>query len=323
MKSIRIYRFLWKVVGEDHQLLIECDKRTRNIFAISGLLFFIFLVICVLAYRFVFNGIFKIPIVSWVLALIWTAIIFNIYKLNLSTFSADRPNYNGGYIMSLFVRLIFMALIGGTLIKPLEAWVFNDLMNNGLARVSSEKMARSMDVSDRYFLAEIGMVEHELSSLEEQVAAGRISIQEEAFAALEAKKKQLATEQSAIRKETDLLFQPSELFFLGLLELNKNHPWLWLLSLFLLALFLSPLLLKFSISPQSTYTRDKLLVQKQMIRDEYDRFKMFYPELFVGVCDAQIIWEENYEDAPFNKKRKRKDYHLGKENEYLKWIHGL
>lgn len=323
MKSIRIYRFLWKVVGEDHQLLIPCDKRTRNIFAISGLLFLIFLVIGVLAYRFVFNGIFKIPTVSWVLALIWAAIIFNIYKLNLSTFSADRPNYNGGYIMSLFVRLIFMALIGITLVKPLEAWVFYDLMNDGLARVSSEKMARSIDVSDRYFSAEIGIVEHELSSLEEQVAAGRISIQEEAFAALEAKKKQLATEQSAMRKETDLLFQPSELFFLGLLELNRNHPWLWLLSLFLLTLFLSPLLLKFSISPQSTYTRDKLLVQKRMILEEYDRFRKLYPELFHRVGHTEIIWEENYTDAPFNKKRQRKDYHLGEENEYLKQIHGL
>ncbi|MHA7831842.1 MAG: DUF4407 domain-containing protein [Flagellimonas sp.] len=323
MKSIRIYRFLWKVVGEDHQLLIACDKRTRNIFAISGLLFLIFLVIGVLAYRFVFNGIFKIPTISWVLALIWTAIIFNIYKLNLSTFSADRPNYNGGYIMSLFVRLIFMALIGVTLIKPLEAWVFNDFMNAGLARVSSEKMARSMDVSDRYFSAEIGIVEQELSSLEEQVAAGRISIQEEAFATLEAKKKQLAMEQSVMRKETDLLFQPSELFFLGLLELNGNHPWLWLLSLFLLTLFLLPLLLKFSISPQSTYTRDKLSVQKRMILEEYNRFRKLYPELFHRVGHTEIIWEENYTDAPFNKKRQRKDYHLGEENEYLKQIHGL
>lgn len=323
MKRTRIYRFLWKLVGEDHQLLIACDKKTRDIFAISGLLFFMFIVIGVLAYRFVFNGIFKIPIVSWVLALIWTAIIFNIYKLNLSTFSSDRPNYNGGYIISLLVRLILMALIGVTLIKPLEAWVFNDLMNDGLARVSSEKLTRSIDVSDRYFSTEIGIVEHDLSSLEEQVAAGRISIQEQAFAALEAKKKQLATEQSAMRKETNLLFQPSELFFLGLLELNRNHPWLWLLSLFLLALFLSPLLLKFSISPQSIYTRDKLLVQKRMIQEEYDRFKMFYPEFFDRVGHAEIIWEENYVDAPFNKKRKQKDFHLGKENEYLKQIHGL
>lgn len=323
MKTVRIYRFLWKVVGEDHQLLITCDKRTRNIFAISGLLFVVFFTIGVLAYRFVFNGIFKIPTVSWLLALIWAAIIFNIYKLNLSTFSADKPHYNGGYIMSLFVRVIFMALIGITLIKPLEAFIFNDLMNHELARVSSEKMVRSRDESDSYFTTEIGIVEQQLSLLEQQVMAGRISIHREAFEALATKKEHLAIEQSAMREETNLLFQPSELFFLGLLELNGNHPWLWLLSLFLLALFLSPLLLKFSISPQSSYTKDKLSVQRQMIREEYNRFKMFYPELFDSVGHDEIIWEENYEDAPFNKLRKRKDYHLGKENEYLKRIHGL
>lgn len=323
MKNIRIYRFLWKAVGEDQQLLAKCAKRTRNIFAISGLFFLVFFIIGVFAYRFVFNGVFKIPAVSWILALIWTTIIFTIYKLNLSTFSADRPTYNAGYIISLLVRLIFMALIGLTLIKPLEAMIFSDLMNDQLTRVSQEKMVRSIDVSNRYFSVEIGKLDRELSSLKQQLTAGRISIQAESMAVLEKKRDHLTSERSAIRKETELLFQPSELFFLGLLELNKHHPWLWLLSLLLLVFFLSPLLLKFTISPQSIYTRDKLSVQKKMILEEYEGFKISYPELFERIQTVQIVWEENYEDAPFNKIKKRRNYHLGKEDEYLKGIHGL
>ena len=323
MRPNSTYRFLWKVVGEDEQILYNCGKRTQAVFAISGLLFLLLSLIGILSYRYVFNGIFKIPTISWLLALIWTIIIFNIYKLNLSTLSANKPKYSAGYVISLFIRIVFMVLIGITLIKPLEAFIFNNSLSKGLSEVITKKIENSSKKSNMYFDAEIASVNEELSQLSRQANEGRISIGNEKFNFLNEKKQMLLDEKGRTLSETHDLFNPSNLFFIGLLVFNKENPWIWFFTLSFLVIFLLPLFLKFSVSPRGKYVQDRITLQKQMILEEYGKFKLLYPLVFGNFSKFQIVWEENYKDPPFNTQRKPDNIQLGKESDFLNQIHGL
>ncbi|WP_435623162.1 DUF4407 domain-containing protein [Flagellimonas sp.] len=323
MRLNNTYRFLWKIVGEDQQILSHCGKKTQMIFAISGFLFFVLFFLGILSYRYVFNGIFKIPTISWLLALIWAIIIFNIYKLNLSTLSPNKPKYNTGYVMSLFIRIVFMVLVGITLIKPLEALIFKGSLSEGLSKVIAEKIENSSVKSNMYFDVQIASVEEELAQLSQQTNTGRISIGNEKFDFLNEKKQMLLNEKGSTLSETYDLFSPSNLFFIGLLVFNTENPWVWIFTLGFLVIFLLPLFLKFSISPRSKYAEHRITLQRQIVLEEYGKFKLLYPNFLGNFSESQIVWEENYRDAPFNTRRKLNTIELGKEGDFLNQIHGL
>lgn len=316
------YRFLWKVIGEDEQILGNCDKKTQFVFALSGFLFSLFFVVGMVSYRYLFNGIFKIPAISWPLALVWALIIFNIYRLNLSTLSAKKPAYSFGYLISLATRILFMVLMGITLIKPLEAFIFNKTVSNGLINVANERIKIDQGKSKAYFDAEIRNVENELTKLKQQLDEGRILTEGTDFNFLNEKKLMLLKERDKTLAEAQALFTPSNLFFIGLLVFNKENPWIWLLTISFQVAFLLPLFLKFSISPSGTYVKDSIDIQNRIILDEYVNFKDLYPKAFVGFDGVQIKWEENYEDSPFNMERKQDKILLGNEVEFLNQIHG-
>jgi len=317
------YRFLWKVIGEDEQILGNCDKKTQSVFAISGFLFSLFFIVGIVSYRFIFNGIFKIPAISWPLALIWALIIFNIYRLNLSTLSANKPSYSFGYIVSLATRIAFMVLIGITLIKPFEAFIFNKSLSKRLTEVAMEKIEIDRGKYKTYFDLEIRNVENELTKLKQQLNQGRILTEGADFNFLNEKKLLLLKERDKTIAETQELFKQSNLFFIGLLVFNKENPWIWLLTISFLGAFLLPLFLKFSISPGGTYVKDSIDLHNRIILEEYEKFKDLYPKAFVGFDGSQIKWEENYEDSPFNTERKQDKTLLGKEVEFLNQIHEL
>ncbi|WP_127139399.1 DUF4407 domain-containing protein [Flagellimonas oceanensis] len=316
------YRFLWKVIGEDAQILRNCERKTQAVFALSGFLFSLFFIIGILSYRFIFNGIFKIPAISWPLALIWALIIFNIYRLNLSTLSANKPSYSFGYIVSLATRIVFMVLMGITLIKPFEAFIFNKSVSNGLTEVAMEKIEIDRGKYKTYFDIEIRNVENELTRLEQQLDYGRILTDGESFNFLNEKKLKLLNERDKTLAEAEELFTPTNLFFIGLLMFNKENPWIWLLTLGFLVAFLLPLFLKFSISPRGKYVKDSIDLQNRIILEEYEKFKDLYPVAFVGLDGSQVNWEENYEDSPFNTQRRQDKTQLGNEVEFLNQIHG-
>lgn len=316
------YRFLWKVIGEDEQILGNCDKKTQFVFALSGFLFSLFFVVGMVSYRFVFNGIFKIPAISWPLALVWALIIFNIYRLNLSTLSANKPAYSFGYLLSLATRILFMVLMGITLIKPLEAFIFNKTVSNGLTDVAKERLEIDQRKSKVYFDTEIRNVENELIKVRQQLDDGRILMEGSGLGFLNGKKLMLLKERDKTLTEAQRLFTPDNLFFIGLLVFNKENPWIWLVTIGFLVAFLLPLFLKFSISPGGTYVKDSIDLQNRIILEEYEKFKVLYPKVFAGFDGRQINWEENYEDSPFNTERKQDKTLLGNEVEFLNQIHG-
>src|SRR5690606_21537130 len=120
----------------------------------------------------------------------------------LSTLSANKPAYSLGYIVSLATRIFFMVLMGITLIKPLEAFIFNKSVSNGLRDVAKEKIDMDQGKSKAYYDTEIKNVENELTKLKEQLDEGRILTEGADFNFLNEKKLMLLKERDKTIAET-------------------------------------------------------------------------------------------------------------------------
>jgi hypothetical protein len=323
MQPNRIFLFFWKLIGEDEQILRFCSQKTKGHFVLSGFIFFLFFLLSIFSFHYVFNEIFDIPILSWPIATVWSLIIFNIYRLNLSTLSADKPRYSFGYFMSLVIRLLFMILIGMTFIKPLEVKVFEVLLAPELNKFRTVKIKANQAQITTYFDKEINSVTEELKYLKKQIQEDRVTISKNQTQLLEIKKNSLIQEKETILSETKNVFLTSNFFFNGIVIFNKKYPLVWLLSLTLLFLFLLPLVLKFAMAPNSAYAKQRFQLQYWMIKEDYDQFKIRYPRNFKGLTSGLITWEEKYEDPPFNTNRKVVKYKYGDEKDFLNHIYGV
>lgn len=323
MKPNKTIRFLWKLIGEDEQILSFCEKNTKNYFILSGFLFWFFFLLSIFSFHYVFNGIFQIPILSWPIAIVWSLIVFNIYRLNLSTLSTDKATYSLGYYMSLVIRILFMILIGITLIKPLEVKIFESFLTPGLNKFRTEKIISNQTKIAGYFDKEINAVKEELKNLNLQIQENRITLGRNQILLLENKRDTLIHERETILSETEYSFQTSNFFFNGILIFNKKYPLVWLITVLLLILFLLPLLMKFVIAQNSTYSKQSSQLQRYLILKDYDNFKLKYPQSFKGIPIELIVWEEKYEDPPFNTKRIVIQENFGKEKNFINQIYGV
>ena len=87
---------------------------------------------------------------------------------------------------------------------------------------------------------------------------------------------------------------------LSVQDINKNIPWIWVSTIFLLIIFISPFLIKFSIKPTSKYVLEKKAIEKKIILDDYKRFKEVYSNIFFRDYKLPIHFKESYLDPPFN-----------------------
>jgi hypothetical protein len=323
MQPNRIFCIFWKLIGEDEQILRLCNKSTRHYLVFSGFIFFLFFLLSIYSFHYVFNGIFEIPLLSWPIAIVWSLIVFNIYRLNLSTLSADKPAYSLGYFMSLVIRLLFMVLIGMTFIKPLEIKIFEALLTPELNKFRAIKIKDNQAKITSYFDKEINVVREELKYLGKQIQENRIILGKDQILLLETKKNSLIQEKKTILLKTKNVFHASNFFFNGILIFNKKYPLVWLLSFILLFLFLLPLVLKFAMAPNSEYVKQRFQLQHLMILEDYDQFKLRYPKSFKDFPSDIITWEEKYEDPPFNTTRKVIENKYGNEKDFLNHIYGV
>ena len=323
MKRAQTVSFFWKLIGEDEQVLLTCERKIQVHLLISGLLFFVFFLLSIVSFQYVFNGIFDISLLSWPLSMIWSLIIFNIYRLNLTTLSPHKLNGNFGYIISLLIRFIFMIFIGITIIKPLEVEIFKSFSIKELHEFRLEKISQNHNKISTYFDHQISELEDELRKVTLQLQENRISIDHNQLSVLQIKKNTLKLEKEKVLFETINSLKASNFFFNGLLLFNKEFAKIWFLTILLLLLFLLPLVLKFAIVTNRQYSIKTERLQRMIILEEYEDFKSRYLEIFKKNNTELIVWHENYNDPPFNTRRKKINEKLGNEKDFLNQLYGF
>jgi len=317
------YRALWKIAGEDKQILRNCGIGTQLRFALSGFITALLFITGVVSYHHTFSQIFNIPNLSWVLGLLFSLMIFNIYKLNLITISTNPSKKGLGYVISFCFRICFMLLLGLTIIKPFEILILKKTLAVEVAYLKVEEINQAIAKTAGHFDEAITSNNLEIKRLNEHFTAGRIEIGKDKLDQLKAKKQKLLSDKQGLIEETERRIDASPHYVKGLLHLNYKFPWVWNISIGFLFIFLLPLFLKYFISRSSSYVRNKAELNRDIILDEYDYLKYNYPRLMQKNTHVLIELEERYEDPPFNLIPKIITRKTGDEEDFLNYLHGL
>ncbi|WP_370390235.1 DUF4407 domain-containing protein [uncultured Winogradskyella sp.] len=316
------YIFFWRVSGEDPQIIKKAKYRLKVRFLASGITVFVLFWISVFSYHYSFNKLFNLPILSWVIGLVFTMMIINIYRLNIITLTPKKLSYSLGYIASLAIRIFFIVLIGLTVIKPLELILLNKHVEMEIEAFKHEKIEETMASSGAYFDEEIKNTEKELSDLISKIDENRISDSERKVEFLETKLKSLKSNKTSELEEIRRLLNNSPYFIESLILINTKYPKIWLITAFLLLIFLSPFFIKFTTNPSGFYSRKQMLLQEKIILEEYQLFKKRYKECFKSKLGLSVEFVENYENPPFNTIRKKDNRIIGKETDFINHLYG-
>tara|TARA_R110000744_G_scaffold812_4_gene3069 strand:- start:16483 stop:17454 length:972 start_codon:yes stop_codon:yes gene_type:complete len=323
MSRTKIYRLFWKLAGEDKNILRDSEKHLQMRFALSGFLIALLFITAVISYHHTFSQIFNIPNLSWVWSLVFSLMIFNIYKLSLITISAN-PNRKGvGYITSFFIRICILLLLGLTIIKPIETLLLKRKLNLELAHLKFDKIKKATIQTAAYFDSEIASNDDELNRQQLLLTDGRIKNNSNRIELLKAKKIKLELDKKELIEETENRIDASPHYVRGLILLNSKFPWVWIISIGFLLLFLTPLFLKYLISRSSSYDIVRSELNRDIILDEYANFKKQYPLLFQNSIGKRIELEERFEDPPFNQIPKTITRKTGTELDFMNYLNGL
>lgn len=323
MAHIGKYNLLWKFSGEDRQILKDCSTGIQLRFALSGFIIFLLFISGVISYHHTFFQIFNIPNLSWVLGVLFSLMIFNIYKLNLITISTNPIKKGLGYLISLGCRICFMLLLGLTIIKPLETLILKRTLDLEIAYLKVKEINKAISKTAAHFDDALATHDQDMKILNEQLTNGRIQIDKGKLDQIEINKQKLLNDKKALIQETERRIDESPYYIRSILLLNTKFSWVWYISIGFLFLFLFPLFLKYFISRSSSYAQNKDLLNKAIISEEYENLKYQYPLLFEKSIGEQIVLEERYEDPPFNLIPKTIIRNTGEEEDFLNHLYGL
>ena len=107
---------------------------------------------------------------------------------------------------------------------------------------------------------------------------------------------------------------------LSLRTIHSKFPWIWMVTIALLTLFILPFFIKVSIKTGSIYIQEKKTVEKNIILEDYKRFKKRYAIIFQRDYNLSIEIKEHCLDPPFNTIPLIVTQNLGTTEDFIKFL---
>ncbi|MUH38327.1 DUF4407 domain-containing protein [Zobellia amurskyensis] len=315
---------LWWFAGEDPYILSQCSKGIRRKFSFIGILVILISLISAAGIAFGVEQILNSTMADIIIGLYFAMFVFILYLFVLYTLSRNvLPNDGSdriGTIISYSIRIGFLILLGILVAQPLNYLIFKKSIDNELIAFKNQEVSEYNHKLNIKYAEELGKARPYLKSkslvLKEIEKNNRLK-NREIRALLENQKER----NYFIRK---ILIQ-NTLFHLvntnNQLDINILLVLLsWLVTIFLVLIFITPVLLKIFISISSEYYQIKRRVQTKVIDLHYKAFRKKYNQLLLDKYpEANLSLTTLYVDPPYNTIRKSKPELLG-QDAFIKWL---
>ncbi len=305
-----INKSLWFFTGEDVYILSQCKPKTQERFTFIGLLVFVILTITTISisygvYELLDSVIFDIFISLYVtifFLFLFLLILYTLTKNVLPIQGTRKERISIG--TSNLIRVMFLSVLGFLVSQPIEYYLFSDNVSTEFNEHLNEMMANRNQQLNTEYLYELNNL-YAMQQPETVVKAKIKAFQKEKKQKLQAYAKYLQNRN----------------FFMLKMGLIDTHLWYaWIFTLFTILLFLSPFYLKYKIPTQSNYYVTKRIIQKGIIKNNYEFFIDQYNKIFEkNYPEFNIKYNTPYADAPFNTRLKNTEKPKSN-NDFLNWL---
>lgn len=318
MKRFLIH-IIWRVAGEDPELLIKSRQTVQTRFIYSGLLVFFTFFYCLSTSYYTFNNLFNYKWLSLILAVSLSLIVLNLFRLNLITLTTNREAYTKEYFSSMFIRVSFIFFLSICIVKPFELMVFNKGIQKNFTQYIEEENKKAISGIESYYQERANAYSQEIVKYKTRTLhpdTNKINFYQGLISTLNASKAKYLSEL--------ILQQQTSSYFLARLRfLNNEYPIIWILSLAQAIFLIIPFIIKFSLSPSSIYLTEKGRRERNLIQNSYNNFLHLYSEIFKTKYGLTLDFHnKKYLDPPFNTKPIERSGNIFSQQDLIRTIYG-
>ncbi|UGU16749.1 DUF4407 domain-containing protein [Sinomicrobium kalidii] len=317
---MNLKKFLWKLSGDDFNIILQCNETTKYRFlAIGGLVAVIF-ALCFVSCYFSFTMLFQNYFIGIPIGIFFAWMVTNIYLLLLYTLSKNpfphKTNKSARFI-SVAIRLAFISFIAIVISKPIENLVFTKYLDEEIKAYKHEKLDLYKKSTEKYFDEEINVITDIISrqkTLNNIIDEKQLNKYQNLIQLKEKRKSELI-------KSMEKLVNKSNYYIEGIKILNYKYPFCWGITLIIVLTFLFPAYLKIFLDENTIYYKTKHYIENRLIKEEYTSFKTKYNQLFLTRFNQDIHFTELYIDPPFNTIKKRDKKTILKEDDLIESLY--
>jgi len=331
---MHLHQFFITLSGDDYKVINELSPKVKFKFAAIGAFVFCVFLLCLVSSYFSYAQLFQDYVIGIPIAIFIAYMFTNIYLLFLYTLNKNSfPEYNGNseksrlkkavnyasknvsMLLSLVLRIIFIAFIAIIISKPIELLVFSLPIKEKISefkKVVISKNKASIDSfsykkSNEYRLEILKIVNLNAKEDTMYYANQIIKIENERLLAY---------------KSIEDVVSKSNFYVQSIVILMRDYPASWFLSLITITIFLLPAFIKNLMSEQNEYYSKKIKMDRELVENDYFKFRHSYNVSMFKNFGQDYLWKEHFEDAPFNTIRKKDKRYFRKESDLLTEIYG-
>jgi len=288
-----ILYFLWNVTGDDPRLIKSCSQKVRLMFGLIGLLIIIIIGITIFSVQILIASLFKSELFGVVIGTFFAFIISVHYLLLLQTLTPNLlPHKKPKFInVSRYIRFGSVIFLSIFIAKPIEINLFKKDASLILQHLKVKTLTKLESSISASYKSEQDFIAEQLSK---EYISNNIRVKYEAHL------RDLKAQKSIDLVKAKKVVDNSTFFSQKLIQLNRDKPWMWIISSLFAFLFLLPIILKINIPESSIYMQDKRLIERKIVEDHYGFTRSKYQELFFQRHGRLIKMSERFVDAPYN-----------------------
>jgi hypothetical protein len=305
-------RFSWLVrqksfismVGAEYELVKRSGSAVLGKFYISAVTILVILLVTLVSMFYAMELLFHKWYVEIGLAVFFSLLFGFIYIFLLNTFTKEAFHTGNKYFnISNFSRIGFVMFMAFIIAKPLEIYFMEGRMAQRVAAYKSELLSGYAKKVAQVYRQDLHVLAKYLESYQAQYHQFPTATLSESIKKTTAEIHRLQEKKQALVDKAQAKLDASS-FFLYKVQTVVRFPLSWLICLTVVAVFLVPGFLFYSISGNDAYYKMKKSLENGLVVEEYGNFCNAYRGLFLSKYGLDRSFYSGFEDPPFNKKRK-------------------
>jgi hypothetical protein len=331
---MNLNQFFITLSGDDYKVIDSLSPKVRSKFITIGVLVCFVFLLCLVSSYFTYTKLFQDYFIGIPIAIFFAYMFTNIYLLFLYTLNKNSfPEYNecsskskfekvvrftaknSSRLVSLFFRLMFVSFIAIVISKPIELLFFTLPISKKIENYKSELIQQNKKKIDELSYEKITSYRNEINKII-TMRTGSDTL----YYSIQIT--QIENFRLKEHENIEAIVNKSNFYVQGIVILMKYYPQSWWISLLTIAIFLSPAFIKNLMTEQNEYYAKKIKMDRALVENDYFKFKHSYNVIMYKKYGQNYLWDEQYEDAPFNTIRKTDKRYFKMESDLLKDIYG-
>lgn len=301
-----------ELIGGEFDLLYNSGSRCLLRYYIAAITIVFILLVSIVSIFYAMRLLFHMQHVEVLLALFLSTLFVFIYVFLLNTFSknifSERKTTIAG-LQSMFrfsnvIRTGFVIFMGFIISKPIELFFFKHYLDNKTAVNKSIILDQYKASITSLNISELEQIGNSIFYYTKQNQDFPSDVTKSIINKLVSDRTKLVVEQNEYLRLARIRLQRSD-FFLYRVKVVSRKWQAWLVCIVVVALFLLPGFLIYSIPHSDEYFKQKKERDQTLIKTEFQLFTQRYHDIFRDRFNLSIDFYTKYDDPPFNTKLKK------------------